>query len=121
MFPIGVQDDDQKLAGRTSPRSHSPISSRHSATQARRLCYLTLGSATCLTPRPPTVHLVPHCTNLLSLTLSLLDFWIPPRRSPWRNFAQRPAISSSQCPNSSGTSCQATIGAAPTGRAEIGI
>src|SRR5271165_5813465 len=30
VFPIRVQDDDQKLAGRTSPRSHSPISSRHS-------------------------------------------------------------------------------------------
>ena len=43
MFPIGVQDDDQKLAGRTLPRSHSPICSRHSATQAGRLCYHGLG------------------------------------------------------------------------------
>jgi len=43
VFPIRVQDDDQKLAGRTSPRSHSPICSRHSATQARRLCYHRLG------------------------------------------------------------------------------
>src|SRR5271166_2452782 len=39
VFPIGVRDDDQKLAGRTSHRSHSPICSLHSATQARRLCY----------------------------------------------------------------------------------
>ena len=43
VFPIRVQDDDQKLAERTSPRSHSPICSRHSETQARRLCYLGLG------------------------------------------------------------------------------
>ena len=43
VFPIRVQDDDQKLAGRTSPRSHSPICSRHSETQARRLCYHRLG------------------------------------------------------------------------------
>ena len=43
VFPIGVQDDDQKLAGRTLPRSRSPICSRHSATQARRLCYHRLG------------------------------------------------------------------------------
>src|SRR5271165_3569537 len=43
VFPIRVQDDDQKLSGRTSPRSHSPICSRHSATQARRLCYHRLG------------------------------------------------------------------------------
>jgi hypothetical protein len=50
VFPIGVQDDDQKLAGRTSPRSHSPIGSRHSATQARRLCYLGLGVM--LPPKP---------------------------------------------------------------------
>ena len=50
MFPIRVQDDDQKLAGRTSPRSHSPICSRHSATQARRLCYHRLGV---MPPRSP--------------------------------------------------------------------
>src|SRR5271165_3574096 len=43
VFWIRVQDDDQKLAERTSPRSHSPICSRHSATQARRLCYHRLG------------------------------------------------------------------------------
>jgi hypothetical protein len=43
VFPIRVQDDDQKLAGLTSPRSHSPICSQHSATQARRLCYHRLG------------------------------------------------------------------------------
>ena len=43
VFPIRVQDDDQKLAGRTSPRSHSPMCSRHSETQARRLCYHRLG------------------------------------------------------------------------------
>jgi hypothetical protein len=43
VFPIRVQDDDQKLAGLTSPRSHSPICSHHSATQARRLCYHRLG------------------------------------------------------------------------------
>src|SRR5271166_6992101 len=39
VFPIGVQGGDQKIAGRTSPRSHSPICSRHSATQAGRLCF----------------------------------------------------------------------------------
>src|SRR5271166_12605 len=43
VFSIRVQDDDQKLAGRTLPRSHEPICSRHSATQARRLCYHRLG------------------------------------------------------------------------------
>ncbi len=43
VFPIRVPDDDQKLGVRTSPRSHSPISSRHSATQARRLFYHRLG------------------------------------------------------------------------------
>src|SRR5271166_1307687 len=43
VFPIRVQDDDQKLAERTSPCSHSPRCSRHSETQARRLCYLGLG------------------------------------------------------------------------------
>jgi hypothetical protein len=32
VFPIRMQDDDQKLAGITSPRSHSPICSHHSAT-----------------------------------------------------------------------------------------
>src|SRR5271165_6281250 len=37
-------------------------------------------------------HVVSHSTKLLSLTLSLVDFWVPPRRSPWRHFAQRPAI-----------------------------
>ena len=50
VFPIRVQDDDQKLAGRTSPRSHSPIGSRHSATQARRLCYHRLGVMPLLRP-----------------------------------------------------------------------
>src|SRR5271166_3870132 len=59
----------------------------------RRDAYATLGSATCLTPWPPTLHVVRHSTKLLSLTLSLsLIFWIPPRRSPWRHFAQRPEI-----------------------------
>src|SRR5271166_1262446 len=43
VFSIRVQGDDQKLAGRTLPRSHEPICSRHSATQARRLCYHRLG------------------------------------------------------------------------------
>ena len=43
VFPIRVQDDDQKLAGRTLPRSHSPMCSRHSETQAKRLCYHRLG------------------------------------------------------------------------------
>src|SRR5271165_3619983 len=43
VFSIRVQDNDQKLAGRTLPRSHEPICSRHSATQARRLCYHRLG------------------------------------------------------------------------------
>ena len=43
VFSIRVQDDDQKLAGRTLPRSHEPICSRHSAAQARRLCYHRLG------------------------------------------------------------------------------
>ena len=43
VLEFGVQDDDQKLAGRTLPRSHEPICSRHSATQARRLCYHRLG------------------------------------------------------------------------------
>jgi hypothetical protein len=32
VFPIRVQDDDQKLAGLTSPFSHSPICSHHSPT-----------------------------------------------------------------------------------------
>ena len=73
MFPIGVQDDDQKLAGRTSPRSHSPISSRHSATQARRLCYLRLGDV----PYAPASHRslgasLHQVTKLLSLTLTSL-------------------------------------------------
>src|SRR5271165_131550 len=36
-------EDRFQGAGRTSPRSHSPICSRHSATQARRLCYHRLG------------------------------------------------------------------------------
>ena len=31
---------------------------------------LTLGSATCLTPGPPTVYVVRHSTKLLSLTLA---------------------------------------------------
>src|SRR5271165_3562030 len=40
----------------------------------RRDADATLGSATCLTPWPPTVHVVRHSTKLLSLTLSLVDF-----------------------------------------------
>src|SRR5271157_617963 len=50
VFPIRVRDDDQKLAGRISPRSHSPICSRHSETQARRLCYYRLGVMPHLSP-----------------------------------------------------------------------
>src|SRR5271166_1335073 len=42
----------KSFAGRTSPRSHSPRSSRHSATQARRLCYLRLGYV----PYAPASH-----------------------------------------------------------------
>ena len=47
----------------------------HANREHRRDAYATLGSATCLTPWPPTLHLVRHSTKLLSLTLSLVDFW----------------------------------------------
>ena len=61
-----------------APRQSSPckllIIVLHANREHRRDAYATLGSATCLTPGPPTVHVVRHSTKLLSLTLSLVDF-----------------------------------------------
>src|SRR5271165_4895179 len=48
-----------------------------------RLMSSTLGSATCLTPRPPTVHLVPHCTRF------------PNRPRPRRRSRPRPLLHAS--------------------------
>ena len=59
VFSIRVQDDDQKLAGPTLPRSHEPICSRHSAAQARRLCYHRLGVMPPLTKAKLQRHFVP--------------------------------------------------------------
>ena len=59
MFPIGVQDDDQKLAGRTSPpaiRRYPAVIPRH-----RRDAYATLGSASASRP---------GLLNLLDLSLA---------------------------------------------------
>src|SRR5271165_7560326 len=96
VFPIGVQDDDRKLAGPTSPRSHSPnpaVNPRH-----RRDAYATLGSATCL-------------------TLSLLDFFgslLGDRPGDTSRSALKSLLEMSKPQRSS---CQATIGVVPTGRA----
>ncbi len=46
----------------------------HANREHRRDAYATLGSATCLTPWPPTVLVVRHSTKLLGLSLSLVDF-----------------------------------------------
>ena len=66
------------------------ISALHANQEERRDAYATLGSATCLTPWPPAVHVLHHSTKLLSLTPNLVHFLNNPRRTPWRHFAQRP-------------------------------
>ena len=62
-----------------APRRSSPckllIIVLHANREHRRDAYATIGSATCLTPGPPTVHVVRHSTQLLSRTLSLVDFF----------------------------------------------
>ena len=70
VFPIGVQDDDQELAVRICRRD-SPICSRHSATQARRLCYLRLGVMQPLKPVMGVFLPLLKCPNSRPRLLSL--------------------------------------------------
>src|SRR5271165_7638543 len=66
---------DRRMAARRSSPCKLLIIVLHANREHRRDAYATLGSATCLTPGPPTVHVVRHSTQLLSRTLSLVDFF----------------------------------------------
>ena len=65
----------RRMAARRSSPCKLLIIVLHANREHRRDAYATLGSATCLTPRPPTFHVARHSTKLLSLTLSLVDFF----------------------------------------------
>src|SRR5271165_5841186 len=64
----------RRMAARRSSLCKLLIIVLHANREHRRDAYATLGSATCLTPWPPAVHVVRHFTKLLSLTLRLVDF-----------------------------------------------
>src|SRR5271166_6622904 len=66
---------DRRMAARRSSPCKLLIIVLHANREHRRDAYATIGSATCLTPGPPTVHVVRHSTQLLSRTLSLVDFF----------------------------------------------
>src|SRR5271165_6364391 len=90
-----------------APRRSSPckllIIVLHSNREHRRDAYATLGSATCLTPWPPTVHVVRHSTKLLSLTLltlSLVDFFDPSSVIALATLRAASGNLPSKCPNS---------------------
>src|SRR5271165_1808957 len=72
----------------------------HANQEHRRDAYATLGSATCLTPRPPTFHVARHSTKLPSLTLSLVDFFGFLLADRLGDTSRSALKSPSKCPNS---------------------
>src|SRR5271166_6450767 len=91
---------DRRMAARRSSPCMLLIIVLDANREHRRDAYATLGSATCLTPWPPTVHVVRHSTKLLSLTLSLVDFLDSSSPIALATLRAAPCNPSSECPNS---------------------
>src|SRR5271166_2452780 len=102
---------DRRMAPRRSSPCKLLIIVPHANREHRRDAYATLGSATCLTPRPPTFHVARHSTKLLSLTLRLVDFFgflLADRLGDTSRSALKSPLRNVQTPEP-GTSCLATI------------